>query len=167
MKLYNRNQLAKESDLAFDYCDRVIRKQKLQPSDTNDRGQLLYTLEGFTEALEEYRKNSFRFGVDHQPNDLENERLVEVVRGLRLKNNILANKLIPREDVFTYISEYVSSELQRVKILLLQKLILKCRNKTSTELHTLGKELYNEYLRQQSDYVKAYYRKTQLDKEKV
>jgi hypothetical protein len=170
-KLFNRNQLGKLSCLEFPFVNRVITKTGLKPKAKTHGGIYLFSLAEWTEALEKYRNRTHKEDLENPSGtpeiDLENEKLREVIRGLRLKNDILANKLIYREDVYNYISQYVSAELTRVKRICVQKLVLKARNKTAQELHKIGIDLYNDYLNSQSIFVQNWVKKSQLDSEQA
>ena len=154
--LCNRNQLSKESGIDFPGVERILKRTGLKKAAEDSGGRPLYELSDFTNALEQYRellKESRKSDRTTVSSELEDERLREIIRGLKLKNNILSGQLIDREDVFQYISRYVSSELIRVKRLCLQQIVLKGRNKSSTELRHLGMTLYNDYVSKQKDFV--------------
>ena len=165
--LCNRNQLSKESGLEYPFVERVIKKTGLKKAADGMGGRPMYELSEFTAALETYRELMRHRDEDKQNDltELEDERLREIIRGLKLKNNILAGKLIEREQVYTYISSYISEEVNRVKRLCLQQLVLKGRNKSPSEIRQLGMELFNDYLAKQKQYAKDWFEKTGVDEE--
>ena len=159
--------LHNDTGLDIPYIQRVIKKMNVAQVGVSARGAAEYDVAEFTSALEKYRNNKITHREDKEEvavcqNSLEEERLTEIIRGLKLKNDELERKLVATEDVKTYLLEYRSYLLTQLKDVLTTRYPNQGDGQKAVKLRSLGVGFFNSLVETMNQYTNKWIRSYNL-----
>jgi hypothetical protein len=142
--------IAKETGMDYPFVARVVSKMGLKPCGIGVRGTDEYSLVEFTAALQEYKDRQKKEEGDtsqgQSTRSLEDIRLEEIIRGLKLKNDELEKKLVSTEYVKDYLMDYRLYLLTQLKDVLTNRFPNQGDGQKAMKLRSLGKRYYNDLL---------------------